>query len=205
MELKDYWNDFYKNKLNLLPSQFAVFVANEYPEKKNLIDFGCGSARDTFFFKKFYENVIGIDASSQIINLNQNSKKTFKNLTFLLDDLSNEQSLANVLKNTLKDLNHTIFYARFFLHAIDENVENKFLNIYNFLKTNDSLLAVEFRTIKDMYLEKEFGNHYRRFIDPNQLIIKLKKIGISVLYFKEGQGFAKYKSDDAYVARLILS
>ena len=205
MELKNYWDNFYKSKFNLLPSQFAVFVANEYPEKKSLIDFGCGLARDTIFFKKFYENVIGIDSSSQAINLNKNLEKSFKNLTFLLNDLSNVQSLVNVIQKTLKDVENSIFYARFFLHAIDENVENNFLNIYKFLKTNNSLLAVEFRTIEDRNLKKEFGNHYRRFIDPNQFISKLNTLGISVIYFREGQGFAKYKSDDAYVARLILS
>ena len=50
----------YKKKIDMLPSQFAVFVANEYPEKNNIIDFGCGSARDTMFLSKFYKKVISI-------------------------------------------------------------------------------------------------------------------------------------------------
>jgi hypothetical protein len=54
-------------------------------------------------------------------------------------------------------------------------------------------------------LEKEYGNHYRRFVDPKQLKSKLDKMGININYFIEGQGYAKYKNDDAYVARLIVS
>jgi SAM-dependent methyltransferase len=205
MDNINYWNNFYKNSQNLLPSQFAVFIASEYPDKKNLIDFGCGSARDTFFLSKLYKKVIGIDASSEIINSNNMSQNTKKNLTFLLNDLSNEKLLKNLIQDEFKDIDNCIFYARFFLHAIDESVEDKFLKFYNNLKNRSNILALEFRTNKDQFLEKEYGNHYRRFVDPKQLISKLDKMGMIINYFIEGQGYAKYKNDDAYVARLIVS
>ena len=205
MDNINYWNNFYKNSHNLLPSQFAVFIASEYPDKKNLIDFGCGSGRDTFFLSKLYKKVIGIDASSEIINSNNMSQNTKKNLTFLLNDLSNEKLLKNLIQDEFKDIDNCIFYARFFLHAIDESVEDKFLKFYNNLKNRSNILALEFRTNKDQFLEKEYGNHYRRFVDPKQLISKLDKMGMIINYFIEGQGYAKYKNDDAYVARLIVS
>ena len=78
----NYWNNFYKNKINMLPTQFAVFVANEYPEKNNVIDFGCGSGRDTLFLAKFYKKVIGIDASNEIIARNKKLKNSNKNIIF---------------------------------------------------------------------------------------------------------------------------
>lgn len=78
----NYWNNFYKNKINMLPLLFAVFVANEYPEKTNVIDFGCGSARDTLFLAKFYKKVIGIDASSEITAKNKKLKNSNKNIIF---------------------------------------------------------------------------------------------------------------------------
>jgi hypothetical protein len=34
---------------------------------------------------------------------------------------------------------------------------------------------------------------------------KLKNLGVFVNYYVEGQRYAKYKNDDAYVARLIAS
>ena len=195
----NYWNNFYKNKFNMIPSQFAVFVANEYPEKNNVIDFGCGSARYTLFLAKFYKKVIGIDASSEIITRNKKLKNSNKNITFLLNDLSDENVLVDLLNNELGQIKNCIFYARFFIHAIDEDTENKLLNLYKICKSNN-LLALEFRTSKDENLKKQFGNHYRRFIDLNNLIDKVQNLKLRVKYLVEGQGYAKYKVDDAYVA-----
>ena len=199
----NYWNNFYKNKINMLPTQFAVFVANEYPEKNNVIDFGCGSGRDTLFLAKFYKKVIGIDASSEIIARNKKLKNSNKNITFLLNDLSKENVLVDLLNNELGQIENCIFYARFFIHAVDEDTENKLLNLYKICKSNN-LLALEFRTSKDENLKKQFGNHYRRFIDLNNLIDKVQNLKLRVKYLVEGQGYAKYKVDDAYVARLIV-
>lgn len=188
----------------MLPSQFAVFVASEYPEKNSVVDIGCGSARDTIFLSKFYQKIVGVDASSEIININKKLESAEDNIIFLLNDLSNEKTLINLLKNELGDIRNCIFYARFFIHAIDEDIENKLLNLFNRCK-NNNLLALEFRTIKDKNLKKEFGNHYRRFIDPNYLINKLANMSLKVEYFVEGQGYAKYKLDDAFIARIIVS
>ena len=199
----NYWNNFYKNKINMLPTQFAVFVANEYPEKNKVIDFGCGSGRDTLFLAKFYKKVIGIDASSEIIARNKKLKNFNKNITFLLNDLSNENVLVDLLNNELGQIENCIFYARFFIHAVDEDIENKLLNLYKICRSNN-LLALEFRTSKDENLKKQFGNHYRRFIDLNNLIDKVQNLKLRVKYLVEGQGYAKYKVDDAYVARLIV-
>lgn len=43
----DYWDAFYNNNKLLLPSQFAVFVANQYlyMRKSTVIDIGCGNGR----------------------------------------------------------------------------------------------------------------------------------------------------------------
>ena len=199
----NYLNNFYKKEINLLPSQFAVFVASEYPEKNNIIDFGCGSARDTLFLSKFYKKVIGIDASTQIIAKNKKLERTKKNTVFLLNDVSNENVLIDSLNNELSEIKDCIFYARFFLHAIDEDTENKLLNLYKICK-NNNLLALEFRTLKDKNLKKQFGNHFRRFIDLNHLIEKVENLKLKVEYLVEGQGYAKYKVDDAFVARMII-
>lgn len=200
----NYWNNFYKKKIEMLPSQFAIFIASEYPNKYNLIDFGCGSARDTIFFSKLYNKVIAIDASSEIINKNKKSLSFRDNVIFLLNDLSNEKILINLLCNELSEITNCIFYARFFIHAVDEIIENKLLNVFDSCNKNN-LLALEFRTLKDKDFKKQFGNHYRRFVDPNALISKLEKMNLKVEYFTEGRGFAKYKVDDAYVARVIVS
>lgn len=114
MKNYDYWNKFYGNFYQFLPTQFAIFIANEYQGQNTLIDFGCGSGRDTFFFSKYYKNVIGIDASSEVINRNNLEKKNIKNLSFIIDNLSNPKKLENLLKKELNKNKFNIFYGRFF-------------------------------------------------------------------------------------------
>jgi len=202
MENLNYWDKFYSKVYNTLPSQFAIFVANEYKGNNTLIDFGCGSGRDTFFFSKIYKNVIGIDSSNKVIEKNILKKKE-KHLNFINDDLLNPQKLEKFINEKLSQSDLNIFYGRFFLHAVDENIENIFLNLFKNLNYKNNLLALEFRTSKDEFLEKEFNNHYRRYIDIKNFKKKLKNFDIKIKYFTEGQGYAKFKSDDAYVARVI--
>ena len=87
----------------------------------------------------------------------------------------------------------------------DEITENNFLDLFKNLKLKNNLLALEFRITKDKFLKKEFNNHYRRYINSKKFKNKLKRLDLYVKYFIEGQGYAKYNNDDAYVARLIAS
>ena len=57
MKKKYYWNKYYKqNKfLNSKPSNFSKFCYNKFIKKvknKNILDIGCGNARDAIFFSK---------------------------------------------------------------------------------------------------------------------------------------------------------
>lgn len=206
MDNVNYWDNFYKNEHNTFPSQFAAFIASEYSDKSHLLDFGCGLGKDTFFFSNYYDTVIGLDSSLEAITKNKTRiGKSNKNVHFLLNDLSQKESLKSELTKYLPVIENCIFYARFFLHAIDEATENNFLDIVKDLMTNNNILAIEFRTLKDKFLKKEFDNHHRRFINPRDLSHKLSNINLSVSYYVEGQGYAKYKADDAYVARMIIS
>ena len=91
----------------------------------------------------------------------------------------------------MKDISSCIFYGRFFIHAIDKNTENNFLNLFKLINNNNNIIALEFRTIKDKLLIKEFDNHNRRFVIPEDFKNKLKKLAVFVNYYFEGQGYAK--------------
>ena len=46
-------------------------------------------------------------------------------------------------------------------------------------------------------------SHYRRFIEPNLLLMKLIKVGFKMLYFVETNGLAVYKDEDPIVMRVV--
>ena len=71
------------------------------------------------------------------------------------------------------------------------------------IKKNGSIF-IEYRTEKDKKNKKIFKNHYRNFINPNNLENILIKFNLKSIFFKEGKGMAIYKKEDAYVARHII-
>ena len=199
-----YWDGYYgrsRSTSRPLPSQFATFVAGELAEPHRIVDFGCGNGRDSLFFALHGHRVVGIDASAAAVEhctalaASWGQEIEFRRLAVEDPDLAAQvPSFAGP----------TVIYARFFLHAITEDEEATFLAHAASLTGPDDLLAVEYRTIRDLSHVKVTESHYRRFMEPPAFQAAATRHGFAVTYAVEGFGFAKYKQDDAYVARTIL-
>jgi hypothetical protein len=64
---------------------------------------------------------------------------------------------------------------------------------------------LEFRTTEDEKRQKVTDAHYRRYIEPNQLAKHLSSFyNFNLEYLASGTGFAKYLTDDAHIARMLL-
>ena len=198
-----YWENFYKKirKRRLSQSKFANFVLRRIKRNYTLIDFGCGDGRDTFFFSKYLKRSIGIDACKYIIDENNLDKN--KKIFFLNYNIKNK-NLYSKLKKLIFNKGSNIVYARFFLHSLT-NTEIKFFFLIakKIIKKNGRIF-VEYRTEKDKKNKKIFKNHYRNFINPKNLENILIKLNLKSIFFKEGKGMAKYKNEDAFVARHII-
>ncbi|HED8437279.1 hypothetical protein AJ879_09060 [Campylobacter jejuni] len=48
-----------------------------------------------------------------------------------------------------------------------------------------------------------FEEHFRRFLDFDELKYYVKNLGLEILYAKEDKGFAPFKNEDDYFIRLI--
>ncbi|API87072.1 class I SAM-dependent methyltransferase [Francisella uliginis] len=205
---KEYWDNFYKSKtlgIENIPSQFAAFVMSEYNYVNKVLEIGCGMGRDTFFFGSLHKKVLGLDASSNVIQLcNKKAKNKNIDVDFQEYDISSQD--YEYLREWFNKENEAInmIYARFFLHAIDDELEKAFFKLCKSICRNNDLVALEFRTNRDESQSKETDLHYRRYISPLDFMNRVIKYGFKVDYFVEGFGYAKYKSDDAHVARFIL-
>ena len=207
-----YWNTYYRTRgAPSIPSQFAIFVCDYLQPAQNVIEFGCGDGRDSFFFASQGYRTIGLDASEQAIALCR-AKLAGQSLPCAhFDQLrvdadwrdDDAQTAAELLTSKLAPGQPTAVYARFFLHAITEEEEMAFLKLIAKLVPG-GVCAVEFRTHRDFYLKKETSPHYRRYIDPLGFHVRAAQAGLAPVYFVEGFGFAKYNQDDAHVARFVL-
>lgn len=203
---ESYWNGFYGARASTLavPSQFALFVLGETDDDCAIVDVGCGTGRDALYFSSQGRKVVGVDASvagvehcSGLANTNGLDAK------FIAAPIDSA-TLADDVKAVLSSDGPACVYARFFVHAINDEEEQAFLALASSLCRDGDLLAVEFRTLRDAQLAKETGAHYRRYVNPLTFIHRAISHGFSSDYFVEGFGYAKYKNDDAHVARCVL-
>jgi len=201
---QDYWELYYSNlpePIRPLPSQFAIFVAGELKSPHRVIDFGCGNGRDSLFFSSYGHRTIGVDASETAVKHCARLAERFgENADFVTSDVQNPDLAGRILTS----LGPTAVYARFFLHAITEAEEQSFLRCANTLTTTGDVMAVEYRTMRDLSMPKTTKRHYRRFMDPVVFHLAAQRHGFQVRYAVEGFGFAKHNEDDAYVARCLL-
>ena len=75
MDRTQYWNEFYTasqqiGRLNY-PSQFAAFVYGETLGIDNILEFGCGTGRDAFFFADLGKKVYAFDGSQSVVKANK--------------------------------------------------------------------------------------------------------------------------------------
>ena len=195
-EIKFYWNKQYHKESNIPKdnSSFAEFVVDSitYPNIGSLIDLGCGNGRDTKYFEKKFESVVGYDF---IEHPNYLANK--KNL--IIGDIDNFEKL------------YDIYYMRFFVHAIPESSLDKLL--LQISKNKESIVCIETRSSKEFNNEPNLitnfkspigDKHFRILYSKDYLKSKVEKY-FNIDYITEVKGLAIYKDDDPYIIRIICS
>jgi SAM-dependent methyltransferase len=208
----DYWGTYYgKQEAPVLPSQFALFVANEIatgeiPPVGTICDIGCGNGRDALFFLQLGYQVQGLDASDAAITVCRERLATSgatmaargRFHSGAADAGESWQRLGETLSGPV------LVYARFFFHAIDDAAELAVLaHAAALIGRSGGAFCAEFRTPEDRDAAKVTPAHYRRFIDLDQFAGRVAAAGLKPVWQAEGRGMAKYRADDAHVARLV--
>ena len=204
MASDEYWERFYsksrKAKRLSYPSQFAAFVYGEMGDVENLLEFGCGTGRDAFFFAEFGKRVFAFDGSQSVIKANsEKSADRQHKLDFQVFDIKDN------FPGTEQPINgEKCIYARFFIHALRDGQIEKFFCLCQSILSEGEKLYLEYRTEKDAGGVRETADHYRNYLDTNSVMKMLAGSGFECEYSVEGLGFAKWRTDDAYVARHIM-
>ena len=118
------------------------------------IDFGCGAGRVTFFFRKMFKKIIGID-------INQNYKKFFNEEIFFLKDIRKIKSLNDL--PIIKDNNN---FVLFFYRPIEDNSLFKIIKVFNKKKIYIININIKKNNSENLSLvyEKYFADTSRNII-----------------------------------------
>ncbi|TDR23232.1 class I SAM-dependent methyltransferase [Marinicella litoralis] len=205
---KQYWNEFYKNNHKLTPSQFCVSVLTELADQTCLVELGSGNGRDSFYFSSQGFVTVAMDLSKQAIESckQQATQRKIKHASFYQGDLTSSSDVGHVIakaRTDKKEGGDMAFYSRFVMHSLDDEQEQAFLGILSEQVLSGEKVYFEFRSKEDENLDKHFGNHYRRYVDTAVFKQRLDAAGFELEYEVIGQGMAKYKEEDPFVARFI--
>jgi ubiquinone/menaquinone biosynthesis C-methylase UbiE len=206
---KSYWDNYYNSKKhNVNPSSFARFIAKKFIKKdSHILEVGSGDGRDTFFLRNKAKYILGVDLSKIVIKKNRLKSKRlgYKNINF--------KNLSSSHINKIHNKKIDFIYARFFIHSINEIKEDIFLKILSKKFKDKTLIAFEFRTIKDVLMKKgkkiskyeRLTDHYRRFIDPKKFEKKLQNLKFKILYKKFGINLSKTGNENPHLCRIVFT
>jgi SAM-dependent methyltransferase len=204
-----YWRQFYREHRIVGGSSFAEFVAGRLPAGRTVLEFGCGTGRDSIFLAKLSHTVAAADLSPEAIARAEEARREagVENARFEVLDVSSREAVARFLAACGlggADATQVAVYLRFFLHSIDESIEDALLgNLVDLLPGGFTLYA-EFRTTRDRELPKVYGEHSRRYIDEKAFAAKLTGTwGFDVDHLEAGRGLAPYRDEDPHLARII--
>jgi SAM-dependent methyltransferase len=205
---RDYWQDFYSsvdvNRVPMAESTFATWVAERLPETAGILDIGTGTARDARFFASGGRRVRAVDYSAAAI---ERGRALAEHEGWAADfEVVNLADLHQVgeLAARLEPAVDWHLYARFLLHAIDDETRANLWTLAAAVARRGGECWFEFRTAQDEQAEHVFGEHFRRYLDPQQVVLEAKEHELRVIDAVEGRGLAPYKDEDPWVARLRL-
>ena len=202
---KTYWDTFYKSNFKNTPSQFCVCTLTEIDHDTTIVELGSGNGRDSLYFASQGHITVAIDLSHEAIASCEREavKRDVKHSYFFQGDLTKPKDVSALILHARSKSKKIIFYSRFVIHTLDDDQETALLDILASNLDKDEKIYFEFRSSEDAELDNLFGNHFRRYVNVETFYEKLVTRGFEIQYSLIGQGMAKYKEEDPFVARII--
>ena len=204
-----YWANFYAHAKHAGGSTFFEFVDGRADTPGTVIDIGCGDGRDSFAFGAAGRTVLGLDRSHVAVayaDLHAEELGLGDRVRFRGVDVSDTETLSAILRETIEGSPDApvLFYLRFFLHSIPEDVQDGLLGVIDSVARPGDMFAAEFRTDQDQARKHVHRKHYRRYQNGPAFGVALReRYGFDVLHEQESTGLSPYRDEDPMLFRVI--
>jgi SAM-dependent methyltransferase len=199
-----YWNEFYAHHADAVPtdpSPFARWVAERESPAGELLDIGSGTGRDTLWFSSLGFRAVGCDyARAGVAYAADRAREGGLSTEFCHLNLYDVRHVLVRSARFAHDRNFNIVYARFLVHAIEEEGRRHlWLISRSALVGTGGRLYLEFRTEATQH---EFGEHFRQFVGPDRVVDELQHHGFEIEHCETRTGLAVHKNEDPRVCRI---
>lgn len=204
-----YWANFYAHTEYTSGSTFFDRVVTVDRVPRRLIDLGCGDGRDSYAFAAAGWSVLGVDRSRiAVAHAGRKAEQLdhAEAARFVACDVADVPALRATLQAELDRAGDepVMFYARFFLHSIPEDVQDGLMAQVAELARPGDWFAAEFRTDADASSQKVHQKHYRRFQNGPAFGHRLSaEYGFTPVEVEEGTGLSPYRGEDPHLYRII--
>lgn len=203
-----YWANFYAHHEYTSGSTFSQFIDDRPETPTTVIDIGCGDGRDACAFAVSGRRVYGLDQSEVGIDHAGVHAEKFgvtQRATFWVCDVADRDALGTAIDTVIAATpTPVMFYLRFFLHAIPEDVQRGLLETIAQRAREGDVFAAEFRTDKDKPNLKVHTRHFRRYQNAEEFRVALEETyGFTVRHHEERSGLSPYGEEDPILFRVI--
>lgn len=203
-----YWREFYSSGRSAAvpdePSAFARWANERETSSAPVVDIGCGTGRDAFWFARSGHRVLGLDYVPAVLDAAQ-ARAEAKGLDarFEYFDLYDLRQVLATGGRLAHDDDRYLVYGRFLLHALEDAGRHNLWRLASTALRSGGRLYLEFRTGEDANEPHVFGEHFRRYMSGDDVVAEVESYGGSIEHREEGRGLAVYKEEDPHVCRLV--
>jgi len=207
---RGHWWPFYFGQSSSVvsekPSPFAQWVHEREPDSAAIVDIGSGTGRDSLWFARQGHEVLGLDyipaATEKAGKVATSEDLPAQFQTFNLYDIRQVLATGGELAHRADP---PTLYGRFLIHALEDFGRHNLWRVASMCLRRGGRFYLEFRTGQDAEAEKEFGEHFRKYLDADIVIAEIEERGGQIEYREEGHGLAVYKNEDPHVCRLVAT
>lgn len=206
-----YWDAFYSSnpRVQTLRSEspFARWTNEQLGSVDRVLDFGCGTGRDSIYFANAGYAVTGFDFSSAALQVARHERDASGvSASFVFLDLRDSAAALSTVRHLEARNENLACYARFLLHAIGDTERRVLFAIVRSLLAGGGSLFLEFRTPADATTGHVFGEtHFRNYLDPETVCEELEELGAEISVCQQGRGLARFNGEDPAVCRVVAS
>jgi hypothetical protein len=206
----DHWWPFYfgqsQQTVPTQPSPFARWVHDREPPGSAMVDIGTGTGRDALWFARQDRDVLGLDyIPAATERAGKQAREQDLPARFRTLNLYDTRQILALGADLAHRETPPALYGRFLIHALEDTGRHNLWRIASMCLRRGGRLYLEFRTGLDAGADHEFGEHFRRYLEPDTVVAEIEAAGGQIEHREAGHGLAVYQNEDPHVCRLVTT